>query len=97
MSLNTVKPPTLEQLGEVAAELGFTFAEADLAAHRDSLLPAFEAYNQLGQMPDEPPPVSYPRLPGRRPPPRRTGTARGTSRQRSRVPLPGSSKAKISR
>jgi len=70
MSLNTVKPPTLEQLSEVAAELGFAFAETDLAAHRESLLPAFEAYNQLDQMPDELPPVSYPRLPGRRPPPK---------------------------
>jgi amidase len=68
MSLNTVKVPTLAQLGEVAAELGFSFTEADLAAHRDSLLPSFEAYNQLDRMPDELPPVTYPRLPGRRPP-----------------------------
>ena len=69
MSLNTVKVPTLEQLGEVAAELGFAFAEADLAAHHDALMPAFEAYNALDRMPDELPPVIYPRLPGRRPPP----------------------------
>ena len=69
MSLNTVKVPTLAQLGEVAAELGFSFTEADLAAHRDSLLPSFEAYNQLDRMPDELPPVAYPRLPGVRPSP----------------------------
>src|SRR5438876_7988867 len=69
MSLNTVKSPTLEQLGEVAAELGFAFTEADLAAHHEALMPAFEAYNALDRMPDELPPVSYPRLPGRRPPP----------------------------
>ena len=69
MSLDTVKVPTLEQLGEVAAELGFSFTEADLAAHRESLLPSFEAYNPLGRMPDEQPPVAYPRLPGRRPVP----------------------------
>ena len=31
MSLNTVKSPTLEQLGEVAAELGFSLPEAELA------------------------------------------------------------------
>src|SRR5438105_6780301 len=67
MSLNTVKPPTLEQLAEVAAELGFAFAEADLAAHHEALMPAFEAYNVLDRMPDELPPVTYPRLPGRRP------------------------------
>src|SRR5437868_12368854 len=69
MSLNTVKVPTLEQLGEVAAELGFAFPEADLAAHHQSLLAAFEAYNRLDRMPDELPPVTYPRLPGRRPSP----------------------------
>jgi len=69
MSLNSVKVPTREQLGEIAAELGFSFSEADLAAHYESLRPAFEAYNQLDRMPDEIPPVSYPRLPGRRPSP----------------------------
>ena len=35
----------------------------------EALRPAFEAYNQLDRMPDELPTVSYPRLPGRRPPP----------------------------
>src|SRR6267143_4058272 len=69
MSLHTIKLPTPAQLGEVAAELGFTFTEADLAAHQDALMPAFEAYNTLDRMPDELPPVSYPRLPVRRPAP----------------------------
>jgi len=67
MSLNTVKVPTIEQLGEVAAELGFTLPEADLVAHHKALLPSFEAYNELDRVPDELPPVTYPRLPGRRP------------------------------
>ena len=39
MSLNTVKVPTREQLGEVAAELGFSFTEADLAAHHEACCP----------------------------------------------------------
>src|SRR5262245_56282201 len=69
MSLNTVKLPTLQQLGEVAEELGFAFTESDLATHRESLLSAIQAYNRLDQMTDELPPVSYPRLPGRRPAP----------------------------
>jgi amidase len=67
MALDTVKIPSIEQLREIAEELGFTFSDADLAAHRESLLPSFEAYNQLDRMPDELPPVTYPRLPGRRP------------------------------
>src|SRR6516164_1475068 len=66
MSLNTVKVPTQEQLGEIAAELGFSFTDADLATHREALLPAFEPYNLLARTPDELPPISYPRLPGRR-------------------------------
>src|SRR5438105_1556141 len=66
MSLNTVKVPTLEQLSEVTAELGFAFTEVDLAVHRECLLPAFEAYNHLDRLPDELPPVTYPRRPGRR-------------------------------
>jgi amidase len=68
MSLDTIKAPTLEQLREAAAELGMSFDEADLAAHREAMLPAFAAYNGLERMPDEVPPVAYPRLPGRRPP-----------------------------
>src|SRR4051794_12755731 len=67
MSLNTIKVPSLEQLGEVASELGLSLPEAELAAHHQSLLGAFEAYSRLDRMPDELPPVSYPRLPGRRP------------------------------
>src|SRR6266478_5286030 len=69
MSLNTVKVPTLEQLGEVADELGFAFSKGDLAAHHDALMPAFEAYNELDRLPDELPPIAYPRRPGRRPAP----------------------------
>src|ERR1700739_3646984 len=69
MSLNTIKVPSLEQLREVAAELGFTFDDADLAAHREALLPGFEAYNRLDRSPAALPPVTYPRLSGRRPTP----------------------------
>jgi amidase len=69
MSLNTVKAPTLEQFGEVAAELGLSFTAADLAAHHEALNAAFEVYNRLDRMSDELPPATYPRLPGRRPGP----------------------------
>jgi hypothetical protein len=41
MSLNTIKVPSLEQMGEVASELGLSLAEAELAAHHQSLLGAF--------------------------------------------------------
>ena len=67
MSLNTIKVPSLDQLGEVAVELGLAMPEAELAVHHQSLLGAFDAYSRLDRMPDELPPVTYPRLPGRRP------------------------------
>lgn len=69
MSLDTVKLPALQQLAEIAAELGFSFTEADLAAHREALVPAFAAYNRLDRMPDELPAVTHPRRPGHRPSP----------------------------
>ena len=94
MSLHTIKVPSLEQLGEVAVELGLALPEAELAAHHQSLLGAFEAYSRLDRMPDELPPVNYPRLPGRRPRSRRTGMAPGTSRPKSRAPRPVSSGAR---
>jgi len=70
MSRGTVKTPTLEQLGEVAAELGLTFSQTDLAAHLEALGPGFAAYNLVDQLPDELPSVAYPRRPGRRPAPK---------------------------
>jgi amidase len=69
MSLDTVKAPTAAQLGEVAAELGFHFSAADLEAHREALLASFGAYNLVDRLPDDVPPVRWPRLPGRRPSP----------------------------
>src|SRR5260370_26819035 len=62
MSLGTVKIPTLAHLGEVAAELGLSFSEADLAAHLEALRPSFEAYNILDRMPDEHPSEVHPHL-----------------------------------
>jgi amidase len=69
MTLGTVKAPTLAQLGQVAAELGFDLSEADLATHLEALRTSFDAYNLLDRMPDELPVATYPRRPGRRPTP----------------------------
>jgi amidase len=67
MTLGTVKAPTLDQLRDVAADLGMSFSEEDLAAHLAALLPNIAAYNIIDRLPDELPTVKYPRLPGRRP------------------------------
>ncbi|HZA65870.1 MAG TPA: amidase [Geminicoccaceae bacterium] len=67
MTLGTVKAPTLAQLGALADELGFHMGEADLAAYREGILPSIDAYNAIDRMPQELPPVKYPRMPGYRP------------------------------
>jgi amidase len=94
MSLNTVKVPTVEQLGEVAAELGLTLPKADLTAHHQSLLASFEAYNRLDRMPDELPPVAYPRLPGRRPAPEENRHGAWYVKTESPAPPPARSRAR---
>ena len=53
MPLNTVKSPTLEQLEEVAVELGFNLSQADLSAHLKALQPSFAAYNLLDRFPEQ--------------------------------------------
>jgi amidase len=69
MPLGTVRLPTVDQLREVAADLGMTFGNDELAQHRQCLTDAIAAYNAIDQMADELPPVAYPRTPGRRPSP----------------------------
>ena len=62
-------PPTLDEIGEVAGELGLHFDAAD-AAFFQGLLGAFGASAALlDALPDGFPPVRYPRTPGVRPPP----------------------------
>ena len=67
MPLGTVKLPTLEQLEEVAEDLGFTMSEDDLETYLEAMVPAVAAYNMVDLLPDEKPLVRYPRTPGYRP------------------------------
>ncbi|HYZ31047.1 MAG TPA: amidase, partial [Crenalkalicoccus sp.] len=67
MPLGTLRLPTVETLREVAAELGLTMSDDELAQHRACLEGGIAAYNLVDQMPDELPEVRYPRTPGRRP------------------------------
>ena len=69
MSTDTIKIPSLDQLREVADELGFSMPDSELAVHLETLVPGFGAYNLIDRMTDELPEVTYPRTPGRRPTP----------------------------
>ena len=67
MPLGTLKLPTIDTLREVAAELGMTLSDDELAQQRECLVGGIAAYNIVDQMPDELPAVKYPRAPGYRP------------------------------
>ncbi|MFL5253141.1 MAG: amidase [Rhodopila sp.] len=69
MPLGTLKLPTIDQLRDVAADLGMTLSDDELTQHQAALTGSIAAYNAVDQMPDELPPVTYPRLPGIRPKP----------------------------
>jgi amidase len=67
MTLGTVKAPTLEQLAEVAEDLGLTMSQADLEAHLTAMQGGIAAYNIVDRLPDELPRVTWPRTPGHHP------------------------------
>ena len=63
-----VQVPTSEQMREIAKDIGLSMSEADLASFIDLMKPSVAAYNVVDAMPDNLPPVKYPRTPGSRPP-----------------------------
>ena len=67
MTLSTVKAPTIDQLRDVAADLGMSFTDEEIAAHMAAIVDNVAAYNVVDQMSDELPAVKYPRVPGYRP------------------------------
>ena len=67
MTTNTIKTPTLDQLRDVADDLGFSMGDAELGEHLGALHSSFAAYNLVDRMADDIPAVTYPRTPGYRP------------------------------
>src|SRR5262245_24640218 len=62
-------PPTLDEVGEIARELGLHLDAADPAFFRSLLVGSFAtSVALLDALPDGLPPVRYPRTPGTRPP-----------------------------
>lgn len=64
-----VKRPTLEQLKEVALDLGIHLSDEQAASYNALLQPNFDAYDVVDAMPDYVPTVTYARTPGHRPGP----------------------------
>jgi amidase len=61
--------PTPKQLRAVAEQCGLSLTDADVESFRGLMQGSVDAYNLVGAMPDEVPPVKYPRTPGYRPSP----------------------------
>jgi amidase len=62
-----IKRPTLDQLRNVAEDLGMHMSDDDLKSYQALLAGNFAAYDIVDAMPDYLPQVKYPRTPGYRP------------------------------
>jgi amidase len=60
----SVPYPSPEQLKEAASEIGLSLSEQDVSSYLGLIKPMVDAYNIVDHMPDELPPVKYPRTPG---------------------------------
>jgi amidase len=65
--MSTVKRPTLEQMKKIVASLHMSMSEREVGEYLDVLEGTFQAYDRVNQLPDNLPPVRYPRTPGYRP------------------------------
>jgi amidase len=66
-TMSTVKRPTVEQLQEIVASLHMSMSNREVAEYLDVMEGTFKSYDRLTQLPDNLPPVRYPRTPGFKP------------------------------
>ena len=64
-----VSPPTADQLKTIADAIGLALTETDVASFLALMKPSIDGYNVVDSLPDNLPPVKYPRTPGVRPQP----------------------------
>lgn len=60
----TVQLPTAEQVRAAADEVGLALTDDDVKSYQGLMAGSIAAYNMIDHMPDELPPVKYPRTPG---------------------------------
>ena len=63
----TIKTPSAQQITDAGAQLGISLSEHDALEYIECMAPLIEGYNTVDSMPDNLPPVKYPRTPGYRP------------------------------
>jgi amidase len=62
-----VKPPTVDQILEIAEDYGFTLTEDDARSFQGLMTGIAESYRRVDQLVEPRPEMRYPRLPGYRP------------------------------
>src|SRR5207237_1636790 len=63
-----VSLPTPAQLKAIAAEMNLSLTDSDVDSFIALMKPSIDGYNVVDRLPDNLPPVKYPRTPGVRPP-----------------------------
>ncbi len=66
-SMTSVKRPTLDQLKTIVSDLHMSMSDREVAEYLEVLEGTFQAYDRIASLPDNLPPVRYPRTPGYRP------------------------------
>lgn len=67
VSMATVKRPTLEQMKQIVSGLHMSMSDREVAEYLEVMEGTLSAYDRIAQLPDNLPPVRYPRTPGYRP------------------------------
>ena len=67
--MSTVKRPTVEQMHSIVESLHMNMSSREVAEYLEIMEGTFQAYDRLTQLPDNLPPVRYPRTPGIKPSP----------------------------
>ncbi|MCH8843149.1 MAG: amidase [SAR324 cluster bacterium] len=65
--MSAVKRPTLDQMKEIVSSLHMSMSDEEIQEYMDVMEGTMQAYDRLQEMPDNLPPVRYPRTPGRKP------------------------------
>ncbi len=66
-SYMTIRRPTIDQMRSLVTGLHMDMADEELSAYMELMEGTFQAYDRVDSLPDNLPPVHYPRTPGRRP------------------------------
>ena len=69
VSYMTVRRPTASQLRAIVEDFGMTLTDEAIQQYLALMEPTLQAYDRVDALPDNLPPVSYPRTPGYRPDP----------------------------